>query len=76
MFFFSKEEHKQDRHTHEVKEREGEGKDESLDARDQKAVAVKCTGSQALCSANINNDSLYGTHVTHEYTFSIYHFLK
>lgn len=60
MFFFSEEEHKQDRHTHEVKERGGEGKDESLDARDQSAVAVKCTGSQALCDANINNDSLCG----------------
>lgn len=68
-WFFSEEEHKQDRHTNEVRERGGEGKDESLDAGDQSAVAGKRTGSQGLCCSNINSDGLYRTNIMHEYTF-------
>lgn len=70
-WFFSEEEHKQDRHTNEVRERGGEGKDESLDAGDQSAVAGKYTGSQALRCSNINSDRLYCTHMMHTDTFSV-----
>lgn len=67
FFFFSEEKHKQDRH---MRWRRGEGKDESLDAGDQSAVAGKCTGSQAYCYSNINNDRLH-THIMCEYTFCV-----
>lgn len=55
-----------------MREREGrggEGKDESLDAGEQSAVAGKCTGSQALRCSNINSDGLHRTHIRNEYIY-------